>query len=64
MSLLDGQVVSREGERLIVRHPDPAGLNTRLVTAGIRISSITPERRTLEQVVLEVTGPGSDRVDR
>jgi ABC-2 type transport system ATP-binding protein len=63
VSLLDGQVVSRDGDRLTVRHPDPAALNTRLVTEGIRISSITEQRRTLEEVVLEVTGPGSDRVD-
>jgi ABC-type multidrug transport system ATPase subunit len=63
VSLLDGQLVSREGERLVVRHADPAELNAMLVGAGMRVSSIVPERRTLEQVVLEVTGSGSDRFD-
>lgn len=64
VSLLDGQVVDRDGSRLVVRHPDPAALNTQLVEAGLRISAIASERRTLEQVVLEVTSHGSDRIDR
>jgi ABC-type multidrug transport system ATPase subunit len=64
VSLLDGQVVSRSGSRLVVRHDDAAELNARLVAAGVRVAEIAPERRTLEQVVLEVTGPGSDRLDR
>jgi ABC-type multidrug transport system ATPase subunit len=64
VALLDGQVVGRDEDQLTVRHANPAGLNALLVTAGIRVNSITPERRSLEQVVLEVTGPGSDRVDR
>jgi ABC-2 type transport system ATP-binding protein len=64
VSILDGQVVSRSGSLLVVRHGDAAALNTLLVSAGVRVASITSERRTLEQVVLEVTGPGSDRIDR
>jgi ABC-2 type transport system ATP-binding protein len=64
LSLLDGQVVSHSGERLVVRHADAAALNALLVSAGVRVSAIVPERRTLEQVVLEVTGPGSDRIER
>jgi ABC-2 type transport system ATP-binding protein len=64
VSLLDGQVVSRDGSRLVVRHPDPAGLNALLVEAGLRVAGIVPERRTLEQVVLEVTSHGSDRMIR
>lgn len=64
VSLLDGQVVARTGERLVVRHADPAALNALLVAAGVRVAAIAQERRTLEQVVLEVTGPGSDRIDR
>ena len=64
VSLLDGQVVDREGERLVVRHGDPAVLNALLVDAGVRVSEIVAERRTLEQVVLEVTSHGSDRIDR
>jgi ABC-2 type transport system ATP-binding protein len=34
-----------------------------LVAAGLRVAAITEQRRTLEQVVLDVTGAGSDRVD-
>ena len=61
-ALLDGQVELREGDRLLVRGEDPAALNTRLVEAGLRIREIHLERRSLEQVMLEVTGPGSDRI--
>jgi ABC-2 type transport system ATP-binding protein len=64
MALLDGAVAERDGERLFVRGPDVAALNARLVGAGIRVTEIAAERRTLEQVVLEVTGAGADRVDR
>ncbi|MFI9386824.1 ABC transporter ATP-binding protein [Kutzneria sp. NPDC052558] len=62
-SLLNGQLVTREGENLLIRHEDPAALNAMLVAAGLRVAAITEQRRTLEQVVLEVTGAGSDRVD-
>ena len=61
VAVLDGQLESRDGERLVIRHADPAALNAMLVEAGVRVSSIHAERRTLEDVVLEVTGPGSDR---
>jgi ABC-type multidrug transport system ATPase subunit len=63
-SMLDGQVVARDGERLVIRHADPALLNASLVGAGVRVSAIGVRRRTLEEVVLEVTGHGSDRVAR
>jgi hypothetical protein len=43
---------------------DPAVLNARLVTAGIRVTGISPERRSLEELVLSVTSSGSDRIDR
>jgi ABC-type multidrug transport system ATPase subunit len=62
-SMLNGQLVTRDGENLLVRHEDPAALNAQLVAAGLRVAAITEQRRTLEQVVLEVTGAGSDRVD-
>jgi ABC-type multidrug transport system ATPase subunit len=62
-ALLDGRVELRDGDRLLVRGEDAAELNTRLVEAGLRVSEIQLERRTLEQVMLDVTGPGSDRVD-
>ncbi len=61
--LLDGSLAAREGDRLYVRGTDVAELNARLVRAGVRVTEIAAERRTLEQVVLEVTGSGSDRID-
>jgi ABC-type multidrug transport system ATPase subunit len=65
-ALLDGRVEARYGQRLLVRGErgeEPATLNAKLVEAGLRVSEIHVERRTLEQVMLEVTGPGSDRID-
>jgi ABC-2 type transport system ATP-binding protein len=64
VSILDGQLEQRDGERLVIQHADPAALNAMLVEAGVRVSSITTEHRTLEQVVLDVTSAGSDRIDR
>jgi len=64
VALLDGQVVDRDGERLVVRHADAAELNAHLVGRGLRVAAIETERRTLEQVVLESTGASGDRVDR
>jgi ABC-2 type transport system ATP-binding protein len=62
-ALLDGRVAGREGDRLVVTGSDPAALNAELVGAGLRIDELAREVRTLEQVVLAATGPGSDRVD-
>jgi ABC-type multidrug transport system ATPase subunit len=61
-ALLDGRVEARDGTRLVVRHDDPAALNARLVSEGVRVSEMTVHRRSLEEVVLEVTGAGSDQV--
>jgi ABC-type multidrug transport system ATPase subunit len=61
-ALLDGQVEQRDGQRLLVRYEDAAALNARLVGAGLRVSSIGPQQRTLEEIVLSVTGTGSDQV--
>ncbi|WP_410613313.1 ABC transporter ATP-binding protein [Amycolatopsis sp. lyj-109] len=61
VAVLDGQLEARDGDRLVIRHGDPAALNALLVAAGVRVTSIHAEQRTLEQVVLDVTGPGSDR---
>ena len=47
----------------MVRADDPAALNARLVAAGVAVHELTALRRTLEQVVLELTGPSADRVD-
>ena len=60
---LDGRVVERSGDLVVVRHDDPAALNARLVAAGVRVAELAPERRSLEQVVLELTGHGADRMD-
>ena len=63
-AMLDGQVEQRDGQRLLIRHADPAELNSRLVAAGLRVQAIGPHRRTLEEVVLSVTGTGSDHIGR
>jgi ABC-2 type transport system ATP-binding protein len=62
-ALLDGRVEQRDGDRLVVAEVDPAAVNARLVTAGLRVSEIGPERRSLEDLMLSVTGSGSDRID-
>ena len=61
-ALLDGQVEHRDGQRLVVRHADAAELNARLVGAGLRVSAIGAHQRTLEEIVLAVTGAGSDQL--
>jgi ABC-type multidrug transport system ATPase subunit len=61
VTALDGLVEHRDGTDLIVRFPDPAALNSRLVAAGVPVRSLLAERRSLEDVVLEVTGAGSDQ---
>jgi ABC-2 type transport system ATP-binding protein len=61
-ALLDGQVEHRDGQQLLVRYSGAAALNTRLVGAGLRVSSIGPQQRTLEDIVLSVTGAGSDQI--
>jgi ABC-type multidrug transport system ATPase subunit len=61
-ALLDGQVETRAEDRLVVRHTDPAELNSLLVADGMRVVEIRAEHRTLEDVVLDVTTAGSDRV--
>jgi ABC-type multidrug transport system ATPase subunit len=61
-AMLDGQVEQRDGQRLLIRHQDPAELNSRLVGAGLRVHAIGSHRRTLEEVVLSLTGTGSDHI--
>ena len=61
-AMLDGHVEHRDGEQLLVRYSDAAALNTRLVEAGLRVSAIGPHQRTLEEIVLSVTGTGSDHI--
>lgn len=64
MSILGGRIEHRDGDRLLVRGTDPAGLNTELVGRGLRITELREQRRTLEESVLELTGPSSDRTER
>jgi len=59
VALLDGRVEVRQGDRLVVRAPDPAGLNALLVEAGVRVRELGAERRGLEQVVLDATSDPS-----
>jgi ABC-type multidrug transport system ATPase subunit len=61
VAVLDSRVVQRDGDCLIVAEADPAAVNAQLVAAGLRVTEIGPERRTLEDLVLSVTGSGSDR---
>jgi ABC-2 type transport system ATP-binding protein len=61
-ALLDGEVEHRDGPRLLIRYPDAASLNARLVGAGLRVNAIAAHQRTLEEIVLEVTGTGSDHI--
>jgi ABC-type multidrug transport system ATPase subunit len=61
---LDGEVTSRDGDTLLVAAPDAAALNARLVGAGIPVSEISAERRSLEDLVLSLTTASADRVDR
>jgi ABC-2 type transport system ATP-binding protein len=63
-ALLDGQVEQHDGDSLLVRVDDPADLNARLVKAGVRVVELSPERHTLEDVVLAATEAGSDHLDR
>jgi len=56
-ALLDGRS-ERVGDRLLVRGVDAATLNADLVRAGVRVTELGPERRTLEEVVLAATEPG------
>jgi ABC-type multidrug transport system ATPase subunit len=64
VGLLDGQVVDRSGDGVLVQGVDPVALNARLVGAGIPVAGLSAEHRTLEQVVLELTHSGTDRVER
>jgi len=61
VATLDGLVEHQDGADLVVRSPDPAALNARLVEAGVPVRSLSVQRRSLEEIVLEVTGAGSDQ---
>ncbi|MEO7061629.1 MAG: ABC transporter ATP-binding protein [Lapillicoccus sp.] len=55
LHLLDATLVSRDGDRLLVRADDASRLNALLVGQGIRVQELGPERRTLEDVIEERT---------
>ena len=61
VATLDGLVEHRDGAQLVVRSADPAELNARLVGAGVPVRSLAVQRRSLEEIVLDVTGVGSDQ---
>jgi ABC-type multidrug transport system ATPase subunit len=61
VATLDGLVEHRDGADLVVRSADPAALNARLVAAGVPVRSLAVQRRSLEEIVLDVTGAGSDQ---
>jgi ABC-type multidrug transport system ATPase subunit len=63
VALLDGRVSAVDGDTLTVRHDDPGALNAQLVGAGLPVTGLSVERRTLEQVVLDATTTSSDRVE-
>ncbi|WP_240157712.1 ABC transporter ATP-binding protein [Pseudonocardia broussonetiae] len=60
--VLGDAVTARSGDVLTVRDADPAAVNARLVAAGVAVAGLSEQRRSLEQVVLELTGSGSDRI--
>jgi ABC-type multidrug transport system ATPase subunit len=62
-AVLDGHVESEAGRELVVRGMPVAEATRRLVAAGLAVHEARAERRSLEDVVLALTGPGSDRVD-
>jgi ABC-2 type transport system ATP-binding protein len=64
VSLLNGRVEHLDRDRLLVLGDDPAALNALLVSRGVRVTELRVQRRTLEDAVLELTGPSTDRVER
>ncbi|MCW2541860.1 MAG: transporter related protein [Frankiales bacterium] len=60
--LLDGRVLGRQGDRLLIDGENPAQINALLVAAGVAVHELAAERLSLEQVILQRTSAGSDRV--
>jgi ABC-type multidrug transport system ATPase subunit len=63
VTVLGRQLAERDGDRLVVADADAAGVNAQLTAAGLRITEIWPERRSLEELVLSVTTGSADRFD-
>jgi ABC-2 type transport system ATP-binding protein len=55
VAVLGPSVAEKDGERIVVTSDDSAGVNARLVSAGVAVRELGPERRSLEQVVEERT---------
>ena len=55
IALLDGRVAHRHADVVLVRADDPATLNHRLVSEGVRVVEMAPLRRGLEEIVLAAT---------
>jgi len=53
-ALLDGRSIVRD-DHLLVTGTDASALNAELVSGGVRVVELGPERRTLEDVVLAAT---------
>jgi ABC-type multidrug transport system ATPase subunit len=62
-AMLGDRVAWYDESVLSVTAPDFSGLNADLVRAGVRVEGLAPEQRSLEQIVLDATGPSSDRVE-
>ena len=62
--LLDGRVEDVDGDQFAIVEADAAALNAHLVQGGARVTELTQERRTLEDVVLEASSSSADRLDR
>ncbi len=60
VGVLDGRVEERVGTRLVVRAAAAAEVNALLVAGGVPVDELGPERRGLEQVVLEATDGTGD----
>ena len=63
VELLGADVAERGESHLLVdgRGRRPAELARHLVVHDVRLDALSAERRSLEDVVVEMTGPGSDR---
>jgi ABC-2 type transport system ATP-binding protein len=55
VAVLGDAVEEREGEHLVASAGSPDDVNRKLVEAGVRVRELVLERRTLEEVFLEMT---------
>jgi ABC-2 type transport system ATP-binding protein len=55
------RLVERSVHGMVVAVSDIAPLVAELVAAGVRVEAVSPQVRTLEEVVLSITTHGSDR---